>query len=125
MNIEELNTKAKLLVDEAWKDSSKWHQNFDEVKSLLEAALITMPNDEVTLINYGTVLCDMGSHKTAAEFLRKAIEQGSENRHVFYNLGVALMNCSTHEEAMIYMKKAKTKAADALTWEAYFDPMGH
>ena len=125
MNIKELNTKAKLLVDETWKDSSKWHQNFDEVKSLLEAALITMPNDEVTLINYGTVLCDMGSHKKAAEFLRKAIEQGSENKHAFYNLGVALMNCSTHEEAMTYMKKAKTKAADALTWEAYFDPMGH
>ncbi len=125
MDIEELNKNAKSLVDETWKDSSKWNQNFDKAKGLLEAALELDPNDEVTLINYGTVLCDMGSHKVAAEYLRKAIDQGSENKHAFYNLGVALINCSTHENAMIYMKKAKSKQADAHTWEAYFDPMGH
>lgn len=125
MNIEELNKKVKLLVYEIWKDSSKWHKNFEEAKSLLETTLKSNPNDEITLINYGTVLCDMGSHKEATEYLRKAIAQGSENKHAFYNLGVALMNCSTHEDAMIFMKKAKSKQAGALTWEAYFDPMGY
>jgi Tfp pilus assembly protein PilF len=125
MDIEELNKKAKSLVDETWKDSSKWHQNFDEAKSLLEAVLDKAPNDEGTLINYGTVLCDMGNHKEATEYLRKAIDQGSANKHAFYNLGVALMNCSTHENAMIYMEKAKSKKAGVLTWEPYFDPMGH
>ena len=81
MDIEELNKNAKSLVDETWKDSSKWHQNFEKAKGMLEAALDIAPNDEVTLINYGTVLCDMGSHKVATEYLRKAIDQGSENKH--------------------------------------------
>ena len=54
-----------------------------------------------------------------------AINQGSENRHAFYNLGVALINCSSHENAMVYMQKAKSKKAGTLTWQAYFDPMGH
>ncbi|MFC6635434.1 tetratricopeptide repeat protein [Microbulbifer taiwanensis] len=125
MDIEELNKKAKSLIDETWKDSSKWHQNFNEAISLLETALDKAPNDEFSLINYGTVLCDMGNHKEATEYLRKAIDQGSENKHAFYNLGVALINCSTHESAIIHMKKAKSKQAGALTWEAYFDPMGH
>ncbi|MFO6423573.1 tetratricopeptide repeat protein [Motilimonas sp. KMU-193] len=125
MDIEELNKKAKLLIDETWRDRSKWHQNFDEAKNMLESALSANPSDEATLINYGTVLCDMGKHKEAAGYLRKAIEQGSGNKHAFYNLGVALINCSNHENAMIYMKKAKSKQAGTLTWEAYFDPMGH
>jgi Tfp pilus assembly protein PilF len=125
MDIELLNKKAKSLVDETWKDSSKWRQNFEDAKGLLETALNAAPNDEDTLINYGTVLCDMGNHKEAVEYFRKAINQGSQNKHAFYNLGVALMNCSTHENAMSYMKKAKYKQACALTWEAYFDPMGH
>jgi len=125
MNIEDINKKAKLLIDETWKDSSKWYQNFDEAKILLESALSTSPDDEATLINYGAVLCDMGNHNEATEYLRKAIDYGSENKHAFYNLGVALINCSTYENAMIYMRRAKTKRAGALTWEAYFDPMGH
>ena len=125
MNIDDINKKVKALVDETWKDSSKWHQNFGEAKNLLEEALEHSPNDESTLINYGTVLCDMGNHTEATEYLRKAIDHGSENKHAFYNLGVALINSSTHENAMIYMKKAKSKQSGALTWEAYFDPMGH
>jgi Tfp pilus assembly protein PilF len=125
MNIEDINNKAKSLIDETWKDRSKWHQNFDEAKGLLEQVLHDHPDDELTLINYGTILCDMGSHKEASEYLKKAIEQGSENKHAFFNLGVSLMNCSTHENAMIYIKEAKSKLPGTLTWEAYFDPMGH
>ena len=67
----------------------------------------------------------MGSHAEATEYLRKAIDHGSEDKHAFYNLGVALINSSTHENAMIYMKKAKSKQCGSLTWKAYFDPMGH
>ncbi|TQV84357.1 tetratricopeptide repeat protein [Aliikangiella coralliicola] len=125
MNIEDINKKVKSLIGETWKDSSKWHLNFDEAKRLLERALSLAPDDETTLINYGTVLCDMGNHKEAAEYLRKAIDHGTVNKHAFFNLGVALMNCSSHENAMMFMKKAKSKMAGALTWEAYFDPMGH
>jgi len=125
MGLEELNKKAKSLVEETWKDKSKWHQNFKEAKSLLESALNKKLDDEVTLINYGTVLCDMGRHRQAVDYLRKAIDQGSVNRDAFYNLGVALINCSDHEDAMIYMEKAKSKQFGTLTWEAYFDPMGH
>ncbi|WP_149980891.1 tetratricopeptide repeat protein [Pseudoalteromonas rhizosphaerae] len=125
MSIEDINKKAKSLIDETWKDNSKWHQNFDEAKSILEQVLHNHTDDELTLINYGTVLCDMGKHQEAAEYFKKAIDQGSNNKHAFYNLGVALMNCSTDENAMFYMKKAKSKQACALTWVAYFDPMGH
>ena len=125
MNIKELNKKAKILIDETWKDSSKWHVNFDQAKKLIEEALASSPDDESSLINYGTILCDMGEHKEAAEYFKKAIEQGTENKHAFYNLGVALINGSNHKNAMFYMKKAKSKRVGADTWEAYFDPMGH
>ncbi|WP_428818763.1 tetratricopeptide repeat protein [Microbulbifer sp. MCCC 1A16149] len=125
MDIEDINKKAKLLIDETWKDSSKWHENFNEARKLLEGALSVDPSDETTLINYGTVLCDMGRHKDATKYLKKAIDQSSKNKHAFYNLGVALINYSSHDDAMVYMKKAKAKKEGVLTWEAYFDPMGH
>ncbi|MEM5528715.1 hypothetical protein WN093_07800 [Gammaproteobacteria bacterium AS21] len=125
MNIENINNKAKLLIEETYKDSAKWHQNFNEAKQLLESALAQESNNETSLINYATILCDIGNHQEATEFFKKAINQGSENKHAFYNLGVALINCSSHENAMIYMQKAKSKKAGTLTWQAYFDPMGH
>ena len=124
MNIEELNTKANFLLDEAWKNKSKRRQNFDKAKKLLELALKMNSDDEITLINHGTLLCDMGSHRMAAEYLRKAIEQGSLNQDAFYNLGVALVNSSSHEAGMDYMEESRFKVSTTLTREAYFDPIG-
>ena len=52
MNIENINNKAKLLIEETYKDSAKWHQNFNEAKQLLESALAQESNNETSLINY-------------------------------------------------------------------------
>ena len=57
--------------------------------------------------------------------MQKAIHNGSEDKHAFFNLGVALMNCSESEDAMAYMKQSQIKKEADGTWEAYFDPMAH
>lgn len=125
MTIEETNKHAKALIEEAWKDGARWQQNYDEAKRLLERALGSSPHDEPTLINYGTVLCDMGDHQEAIGYFEQAIDQGSVDRHAYTNLGVALLNCATQDIAMAFLTRGKSKQAGALTWEAYFDPMGH
>ena len=125
MNIDEINKNVQILIEETYRDSSKWHQNFELAKKLLKKALDENPNHESSLINYGTVLCDFGSHKAAIEYLMKAIDLGSQNKHAFFNLGVALLNSSSHKDAKAYFKKASSKTAGFLTWEAYFDPMAH
>lgn len=125
MNVQAINQHAKSLIEATWKDSSLWHQHFHKAKNLLETALATHPDDETTLINYGTVLCDMGNHQAAVYYLKKAISLGSNNQHAFYNLSVALINCNSHEDEKRLMQKAKSKQPSVLTWAAYFDLMAH
>lgn len=125
MDIAELNRKAKILIREAWTDSKKWQESFDRAKEILKKALSLRPEDETTLINYGTILCDLGDHREAAQYFIEAINRGSEDKNAFSNLGIALINCGDIEKAMDYIKEANSKRASPLTWEAYFDPQAN
>jgi Flp pilus assembly protein TadD len=70
-------------------------------------------------------LSDQGHHRDAAEVLKRAASLDSQDRNTYFNLGVAILNCGSHEEAMSWFTKAKSMHADSESWEAYFDPQAH
>jgi Flp pilus assembly protein TadD len=65
------------------------------------------------------------NYAEATEVLQEAIALGSKDRNTFFNLGVALLNTSTREAAMVEFNKARNLTADARSLEAYFDPQAH
>jgi Tfp pilus assembly protein PilF len=115
---------AKRLIEEVWKSSRLWSQNYGQARALLEPARAADANDVLVLTYLGAVLSDQGHHLNAAIVLRKAVANGSTDRNTYFNLGVAVLNSGTHEEAMSWFKKADALQADSESWEAYFDPQG-
>jgi len=111
-----------------WTDSLDrlWHQNYSRARSLLEHRLVSNPENILLLTVLGAVLSDQGNHDDAAKLLRKAVENGSNDRNTFFNLGVAVLNSGAGEkDAIKWFKKASTLDAHPESWEAYFDPHAH
>ena len=95
-----------------------------KARSVLEQALAAEEDDNLVLTCLGAVLSDLGHHHDAAKVLKKAAN-GSKDRNTYFNLGVAVLNSGTHEEAMGWFKKANSLEADPESWEAYFDPQAN
>src|SRR5262245_23319741 len=100
MDIQALNHQAKLLAQEILNDVSKWNANIERAKELTNLALSQNPKHEVSIIIMGTLLCDCGEHLKASEYLTLAITNGSDDRNAYYNLGVALINCSIRNKGI-------------------------
>jgi predicted Zn-dependent protease len=113
------------LVKEAWSTSAKWKENYAEAEKLLRLDLSQSRGNVLSLTCLGAVLCDQAKHAEATEVLQEAIALGSKDRNTFFNLGVALLNTSTREAAMVEFNKARNLTADARSLEAYFDPQAH
>ena len=116
---------SRSLVEEAWNQPGKWEANLSSAEAMLAKALIEIPGDVLALTCLGAVLSDLGEHEKAASALQRAVELGSTDRNTHFNLGVARMNCGTHEEAMASFREAKGLQPSPLSWEAYFDPQAH
>jgi len=113
---------CRLLISEAWSCDAKWQANYVAAEKRLREALPRHENDVVLLTFLGAVLCDLNRYTRAIEVLQRAVELGSTDRNTYYNLGVALLNRATHEEAMLAFTKAQQFSADPRSLEAYFDP---
>lgn len=117
--------RARALVQAIYQEPQRWDANLAEAEALLRDALRTQPHDPEVLTGLGTVLCDQGRHDEAASVLRQALQHGSEDRHTFFNLAVALLNRCERTPALAHFAKAGTLQASPRTWEAYFDPHAH
>ncbi|MDX1584556.1 MAG: UDP-N-acetylglucosamine-peptide N-acetylglucosaminyltransferase [Thermoanaerobaculia bacterium] len=115
---------AKALVDEIYRDDSKWEKNFRMARNVLEEALEKTPEDPVLLTCYGAILSDTGHHRRAVGVLRKAVAI-SRDRNAEFNLGVALVNSGHIDEGREHMANAGRLKPHPHTWQAYFDPHGH
>lgn len=113
------------LVKEAWSASAKWNENYAEAEKLLRLDLSQGGSKALGLTCLGAVLCDQAKYDEATKVLQEAIALGSQDRNTYFNLGVALLNTSTHEAAMVEFNKARTLTADARSFEAFFDPQAH
>ena len=121
MNNDSIHLHIKVLVDEVWKDSSKYDENYDFITSSLLNELNNNPDDIVSLTNLGAAYCDTGKYKQAEEQLRKAIVLGSNDRNTYFNLGVAIINSASQEEAKHYFKESNKLSENELTYNAYID----
>lgn len=117
--------RARRLIEQVWQSSDLWDQNCAEARSLLEQALAANADDVLVLTCLGAVLSDQGRYRDAAKLLRKVVANGSKDRNAYFNLGVAVLNSGTHEEAMSWFEKSNALQADPDSWEAYFDPQAH
>lgn len=124
MNLDIISA-SRSLVEEAWKQPDKWEANLSSAEAMLAKALIEAPDNVLALTCLGAVLSDQGEHPKAASALQRAVELGSTDRNTYFNLGVARMNCGTHERAMASFREAKDLQPSPLSWEAYFDPLAH
>ena len=125
-SIEESNRIAKNLQEEVRRNMNLYDANYSKAIQVLKDALVKDPNNTITLTNLGAALCDFGRHESAIPYLEKAIFLGSKDRHTYFNLGVACINCEKHRSnSSQYFNQAKDLESSEKTWEAYFDPHGH
>ncbi|QNK64753.1 hypothetical protein H7F33_09855 [Pedobacter sp. PAMC26386] len=58
--------------------------------------------------------------------MKNAEENGSTDKNLYMNLGIALMNIlGQTDAALCYFEKAKYFDPDILSFTAYFDPQGY
>lgn len=113
---------CRTLVQEAWSTSAKWQGNYAKAEELLREELSRGATNVLVLTCLGAVLCDQAKYTEAAKFLQTAAQLGSTDRNTYFNLGVALLNTTTHGEAMRAFNEANAFNADSQSIQAYFDP---
>ncbi|WP_244170807.1 tetratricopeptide repeat protein [Xanthomonas sacchari] len=114
--------RASALVHAAMTDPQGGTAALMQAESLLLAALAAAPDDAALLTGLGAVQCDLGRYAEAVDALQRAVRLQSDDRHTYFNLGVALLNRGDGAQAMQRFRQAGTRAGLAATWEAYFDP---
>ena len=125
MKKDNIHLHIKSLVNEVWKDNSKYDENYYNIISILKKELKKCPDDIIVLTNLGAAYCDTAKYKEAEEHLRKAITLGSNDRNTYFNLGVAVINSASQEDAKKYFKKSHAFLKNELTYEAYIDFQAH
>ncbi len=125
-DIEKSNRIAKSLQEEVWRNMDLYEANYSKAIQILRDALLEDPNNTTTLTNLGAALCDFGRHESAIPHLEKAASLGSKDRHTYFNLGVACLNCEKYRsKSPQYLDQANGLESSEKTWETYFDPHGH
>ncbi|WP_152618338.1 UDP-N-acetylglucosamine-peptide N-acetylglucosaminyltransferase [Burkholderia pseudomallei] len=114
-------TSARALVAQAWNDPTSYHALLRESQALLEAALWSSPNDVAVITCLGAVLCDLHLHAEAREHLAHAITLETTDWNTYFNMFVAMLKCSTFDDARKMLVRGAELEADPVTWQAYFD----
>lgn len=117
-----------LLSQELWGyDPDLAAENLKRAEEILRPLLSTAPGNTMVMTSLAAVLCDRGAYDEALRHLKNAEELGSDDRNLFENIGIVLMNKSGVEqsEALKYFQKASLLKANELTITAYFDPHGY
>ncbi len=79
------------------------------VKELDEILLIE-PENTSALINIGAINSDMGENEKALEYLRMALNLGSEDKNLFVNLAIVMIYMEKHQaEYLEYLEDAEEK----------------
>jgi len=116
-----------LLNQELWGYPDRAEENLNKAEEILRTLLLTHPDHTLVMTSLATVLCDRGRYDEALQHLKRAEELGSDDRHLFENIGIVLMNKSGAKkaEALKYFEKANRLKANEFSITAWFDPQGH
>lgn len=112
-------------VKAAWSAGSDGDALYREAKDLFLELVNRDPADSVALVNLGTVISDCGGHEAALVYYRRAEEQGFRDRHLRFNMGVALINLRRVDEGLQHMRASETETPHPDTFQAYFDPLAY
>ena len=117
---------VKKLQAKRWENEDHWDDINDLLIRELEEILLIEPQNTQALINIGAVYSDMGENEKAMDYLKTALDLGSEDKNLFINLSIVMVYMQMHpEEYHEYLEIAEDKTEDPRTFKAYFDPQSH
>ena len=116
-----------LLSQELWGYPDRAEENLSKAEEILRTLLLADPDNTIIMTSLAAVLCDRGRYDEALNHLKSAEKLGSDDRHLFENIGIVLMNKPDGKkaEALKYFEKAAQLSANKLSITAWFDPQGH
>ncbi|OCA69929.1 hypothetical protein BBH99_03845 [Chryseobacterium contaminans] len=117
---------VKKLQAKRWENEDHWDTLNDLLVKELDEILLIEPENTSALINIGAVYSDMGENEKALEYLKMALNLGSEDKNLFINLAIVMIYMEKHQaEYLEYLEDAEGKVENPLTFKAYFDPQSH
>ena len=116
-----------LLSQELWGYPDCVEENLSRAEAILRKLLLSDPDHTMAMTSLAAVLCDRGLYDEALQYLKRAEQLGTDDRNLFENIGVVLMNKpgERKSEALRYFEKAARLSASELTITAWFDPHAH
>jgi tetratricopeptide (TPR) repeat protein len=126
-NITQRLQNVKKLQAKRWDNEEEhWDAINDLLIKELDDILLIEPQNTSALINLGTIYSDMGENEKAIYYLKQALHLGSEDKNLFVNLAIVMVDLGMHaEEYHEYLEIAEDKKEDPLTFKAYFDPQSY
>lgn len=117
---------VKKLQAKRWENEDHWDTLNELLIKELDEILLIEPKNTSALINIGAIYSDMGENEKALEYLRMALNLGSEDKNLFVNLAIVMIYMEKHQaEYLEYLEDAEGKVENPLTFKAYFDPQSH
>lgn len=117
---------VKKLQAKRWENEDHWDAINELLIKELDEILLIEPQNTSALINIGAIYSDMGENETAIQYLKTALDLGSEDKNLFVNLAIVMIYMEKHQEEYLeYLEDAEDKIEDPLTFKAYFDPQSH
>lgn len=117
---------VKKLQAKRWENEDHWDTLNDLLVKELDEILLIEPENTPALINIGAIYSDMGENEKAIDYLKMALNLGSEDKNLFINLAIVMIYMEKHQaEYLEYLEDAEGKVEDPLTFKAYFDPQSH
>lgn len=125
-NITQRLENVKKLQAKRWQNEDHWDTLNDLLVKELDEILLIEPENTSALINIGAIYSDMGENEKALEYLKMALNLGSEDKNLYINLAIVMIYMEKHQaEYLEYLEDAEDKVENPLTFKAYFDPQSH
>ncbi len=114
---------VKKLQAKRWENEDHWDAINDLLIKELDEILLIEPENTSALTNIGAIYSDMGENEIALEYLKKALNLGSEDKNLFVNLTIVMIYMEKHQsEYLEYLEDVEEKVENPLTFKAHFEP---
>ena len=107
--------KINPSMEDAWNNLAKiyfYHHKYDIALSCIDKALLISPARAKTIRNKAVLLGKMGRFQEKKTILEAAIKKFPDDPYIAYSLGHCYFDKKNYKTALIYFKKAMTKAKE-------------
>ena len=116
----DINLEVKRLIDQLWKDTTKWEQFALEGETLLLKGLEKWPDHSILVSNLGAIYEYQFNREKALPQLERAVELGANDKHTYFNIGVVKTNLH-HSDARKFFELASKASSRDDTFHCYID----